>query len=243
MKLLQLNAWGGRLEPQIGDLLQAEQPDILCLQEAISFSDAKSGLFITTETIQQNYNLAHEAFSPVFSFNYMKGLAKFGNGILSRYPILKSETVFTHEAYKENFAWKEDGANMRNFVHATLNINDSPCHVLTHHGFWIPDHKNGNHETKRQMQILADYIKPLEGPIILTGDFNLIPGSESMNVFDGQLRNLTREYALHTTRTNLTFKTEACDYILVNDAVEVKDFYSLDKIASDHKALVFEFEV
>lgn len=243
MKLLQLNAWGGRLEPQIRDLLHSEQPDIVCLQEAISFGANGSGLFITIESIQEDLDLQHVAFSPVFSFSYMKGLAKFGNGILSRLPITRTETVFTYLEHKDNFMWGEDSSNVRNFVHAELDINGSPYHVLTHHGFWVAEHKNGNDETKRQMQLLADYTKRLDGPVILTGDFNLVPESESVKILNRQLHNLTLEHKLATTRTSLTHKTEACDYIFVNDSVRTNQFAALDEIVSDHKALILEFDI
>lgn len=243
MKLLQLNAWGGRLEPQIRDLLRSEQPDIVCLQEAISFGVSGSGLFITIESIQEELGLQHVAFSPVFSFSYMKGLAKFGNGVLSRLPIKRTETVFTYLEHKDNFMWGEDSSNVRNFVHAELNINGKSCHVLTHHGFWVAEHKNGNDETKRQMQLLADYTKRLDGPVILTGDFNLVPESESVKILNRQLHNLTLEHKLATTRTSLTHKTEACDYIFVNDSVRTNQFAALDEIVSDHKALILEFDI
>lgn len=241
MKLLQLNAWGGRLEPQVGDLLKAEKPDILCLQEAISFEGAGTGLFITIETIQQNYGLPYLAFGPAFSFKYMKGTARFGNAILSRYPITKTEVVFTHLEHKNDFMWGEDSANMRNFVHAQLDVNGAPCHILTHHGFHVPAHKNGNDETLKQTKMIADYANSLDGPVIVTGDFNLVPRSPSIEQLNAVLRNLPLEHKLATTRTNLTYKTEVCDYIFVNDQVKIKNFQALEKIVSDHQALTMEF--
>lgn len=245
MKLIQLNAWGGRLAPQITDLLKAEQPDILCVQEAISFgSNLGAGLFLTVEEIQLKRGLPEMAFAPVFSFNYMNGLAKFGNGILSRYDIAQSETVFTHLQHRDNFVWDEEEiANMRNFLHATLNINGKSCHVITHHGYWVREHKHGNEETTRQMNMLADYVEKLNGPVILTGDFNLEPGSHSLERLNSLLINLSVKYQLPTTRTDLTFKTETCDYVFVNSEVKVERFAALDKIASDHKALLLEFEL
>jgi len=35
MKILQLNIWGGRLGVQISELIHAEKPDVVCLQEVI----------------------------------------------------------------------------------------------------------------------------------------------------------------------------------------------------------------
>lgn len=243
MKLIQLNAWGGRLEPQIRDFLAAEKPDIICLQEAISLDMAGSGLFITVENIQAQNDLAYSAFAPVFTFNYMHGQARFGNCVLSRYPAVKSETVFTHQEHKENFAWSEEIANMRNFVCTKLNVDGKDCNVLTHHGFWVREHKNGTRETERQMKLLADYISGLDGPVILTGDFNLAPHSPSLKSLNERLVNLSTKYNLKTTRTELTPKTEVCDYVFVSESVKVEDFYAADKIVSDHKTLVLEFSL
>jgi endonuclease/exonuclease/phosphatase (EEP) superfamily protein YafD len=93
------------------------------------------------------------------------------------------------------------------------------------------------------MHQIADYITTLSGPVILAGDFNLAPHSESLEVINKQLRNLSVEFKLETTRTFLTSKVEVCDYIFVNGAVKVTKFLALEDIASDHKALVLEFDV
>ena len=243
LKLLQLNAWGGRLQPQIGDLLETEKPDIVCLQEAISFGGEESGLFITIENIQKSYDLPFIAFGPAFSFSYMKATARFGNCILSRYPITKAEVIFTHLEHKDDFMWGEDSANMRNFIHAVVDVDGQSCNILTHHGYHVPDHKNGNEETVKQTRIIADYISELTGPVILTGDFNLVPRSESIEQLNAILHNLALEHKLATTRTHLTYKTEVCDYIFVNDEVKVKGFQALEKIVSDHQALTLNFSL
>jgi endonuclease/exonuclease/phosphatase family metal-dependent hydrolase len=243
MKLIQLNAWGGRLEPQIRDLMSKELPDILCLQEVISFAGEGTGLFITIEMLQKEFDLPYVAFSPVFSFDFMNGTARFGNAVLSRFPLVSVETVFTYLEHKENFVWGEHSSNMRNFVHVVIDVKGTHCNVLSHHGFWVPEHKKGNDETKRQMQLLADYSKDLSGPVILAGDFNLEPTSESLKPLNQLYNNLSTKYKLKTTRTDLTYKTETCDYVFVNDPVHVQSFTALDKVASDHKALALEFKL
>lgn len=241
MRLLQLNVWGGRLEPQVGDLLDAERPDIVCLQEAISFGSQGTGLFITIEDIQSRFKLPYLSFGPVFSFAYMKGTARFGNCILSKYPIKKTEIVFTYLEHKEDFMWGEDSSNIRNFVHGVVDIHGKPLNILTHHGYWVREHKNGTPETLEQTAQIAEYVRQLEGPVVLTGDFNLTPHSQSIEQINAVLENLTLTHELKTTRTGLTSKTEACDFIFVNGQINVKRFAALDKVASDHKALVLDF--
>lgn len=244
MKLLQLNAWGGRLEHLIGDLIEAEKPDIICLQEIISFTGDRTGLFITIENIQKDYDLPYAAFEPVFTFNYMKGTAKFGNCVLSRFPIKKSCSVFTHLKHVDNFHWGEYSSNMRNFVHAVVETPDKKLfNVITHHGYWIPDHKQGNNETKAHVKVIADYAKGLEGPVIITGDFNLAPDSESIQQLNALFTNLCAVHKVPTTRNQLTYKTEACDYIFINGQVKEKKFRLSEKIVSDHKALILDFEL
>jgi len=244
MKLVQLNVWAGRLEFQLDHFLQAEKPDIVCLQEAVSFDKSPgTGFFLTTDAIQNTCQLKHIAFSPILSFGYMGGVARFGNGILSRLPITESETVFTHLEHKSDFVWGGHSSNIRNFVHAVVEVDGKSCHVLTHHGYWISEHKNGNETTTAQMHQLTTYIKKLKGPIILTGDFNLVPGSESLKELNHLLSNLSVEYGLKTTRTSLTKKTEVCDYIFVNDEVKVKSFKASDEVVSDHQALILEFNI
>lgn len=243
MKLIQLNAWGGRLDRQVTGFLAREKPDFACLQEVISYPVEESGLFSSIENMQDAGGLEYAVMAPVFSFQYQRNTAQFGNGILSKLPIQKSETIFTYLEHKDDFEFGTDSPNVRNFVHAVIELDGKPVNIITHHGFWVPDHKNGNEETLRQMNILADYVEACSGPIIVTGDFNLAPHSKSLERLNNKLQNLSISHRLKTTRTHLTHKTEVCDYIFVSDELQVHNFYSVEEIVSDHKALVLEFQV
>lgn len=243
MKLLQLNLWGGRLDPQISKLLKAQNPDILCLQEAIDIKGGNAGVFISSEEIQAAIDADYMFMSPAFSFKHMNRVANFGNCIISKYPITLQETIFTGNEYVEDFDFLNQEATMRNVQHAVIDIDGKSIDVLNHHGHHIPAHKNGDAETLRQCQLIAKEIKKLDGPVILAGDFNLAPDSRSLGVINGLLTNLSVKANLKTTRTELTHKTEVCDYILVNSKVHVKSFKALPDVVSDHMALVMEFEL
>jgi endonuclease/exonuclease/phosphatase family metal-dependent hydrolase len=238
---MQLNIWAGRLEREIKKFVENEQPDIVCLQEAISFDSGDTGMFFTVENIQQSVDLEFVAFAPVFSFSFMGGIAKFGNCVLSRYPIQKTESIFTHLEYKDNFDFNTDSVNVRNFINATMDIDGTIYHVVTHHGFHVPDHKEGNEETLRQMSALGDYIDQIDGNIILTGDFNLAPHSKSLEIINQRLINQSIKAKLKTTRNQLTHKTEVCDYIFTSNDVQISSFKAADDLISDHKALLMEF--
>lgn len=243
MKLLQLNAWMGRLDKAITNLVLEEQPDILNLQEVLSYTDGHAGMITTVEEWQAAWHFPYLFYSPLVSFNYMKSTAQFGNAILSRLPLTHTETIFTHNAYVDDFNFEDHSYNTRNLQHAIVNHDGKEVHVLNHHGYHVREHKNGTPKTDQHMQQIADYIDSLEGPVVLTGDFNLTPQSRSLQIINQKMHNLSLEYKLQTTRNRLTPKTEVCDYIFVNDTVQVQQLKKLDDVVSDHAALVLEFNI
>lgn len=242
MKLVQANIWGGRLNNQVLDMLKDESADIVCLQEVVG-TKGDALIFTTVEQMQAEANYTHAFFSPVFSFHLMQKMAGFGNAILSRLPFKSEQTIFTRLELKENFDFDSDDYNIRNFQHAVVTVDGTDVHILNHHGHHVHQHKNGDAETMRQCKMIAEYVDTLEGPVILTGDFNLSPHSESLEQINARLTNLSVKYGLKTTRTELTFKKEVCDYIFVSDAVKVKDFRASQKLLSDHQALILEFDI
>lgn len=242
MRLVQLNAWGGRLEHQVADLLAEQAATFVCLQEIIS-TKGNGALAIPLEKLQVKLGYANAYMSPAFSFNLMNKKASFGNAILSEFPFDIQKTIFTNLEYTEDFDFDSYDYNIRNLQHVQVSVGGKKLHILNHHGHHVRQHKNGDEQTLRQVQQISDYIKLLDGPLILAGDFNLAPHSQSLEVLSASLRNLSVEYQLQTTRTQLTAKKEVCDYIFVNDAVEVSNFRMSDKLASDHAALILDFEV
>lgn len=242
MKLLSINLWGGRLEAQVAELMTTENPDIICMQEATHVVGGKAAFFITVEEIQALLKADNLFMSPTLSFSYMNRKADYGNAIVSRFPVVEQNTIFTGGEYSAEFDRSERGGNIRNLQHAQIEVSPGKLvHVLNHHGHHIHEHKNGDPETMRQCRIIADYVAKLEGDIILTGDFNLSPNSESLQQISKHLKNLSVEAGLKTTRTNLTHKTEVCDFIFVSDSLNVSDFRPSEIIASDHKALILEW--
>lgn len=243
MKIFQLNIWGGRLEKQIENLLKREDADIVCLQEVISVAGGNSFLFVDMEELQKAAGYEYAYHSPSNSFNYMRRKAHWGNAILSRIPLKNTHSLYTYEDHIEDFDFLENTKYNAGRVlqHATVQTEGEIINILNHHGHHVSKHKNGDDETLRQCGIIADYARKLEGSVVLCGDFNLNADSPSLELINKVLVNHTKENGVLTTRTPLTHKTEACDYIFTSPDIEVKSFQVLDDIASDHKALTIEF--
>jgi endonuclease/exonuclease/phosphatase (EEP) superfamily protein YafD len=174
----------------------------------------------------------------------MQGEAEFGNAIVSNLEFHNTQTVFTHAKYTKNFSYDTSDYNARNFQHVVVtDQNDKKFHLINHHGYHVPSHKKGNDFTLKACRQIADYASGLDGPVIIAGDFNLEPRSESIEILNKTFRNLSIEYGLKTTRNHFTPKEEVCDYVFVNELVSVNDFYTSSVAASDHQGLVLDFEI
>ena len=243
MKLFQLNAWGLRLSTNVANLIQHEAPDIVAFQEVFE-SNLETGFFPTLTEFMRSVRFHHQYYSPVYGFKLMSGTLEFGNAITSNLTLTDQKTVFTNHAYIDDFRFERDDYNIRNFQHVVAEDEQgNPFHIINHHGYHVPGHKKGNEFTLKACQQILDYARELDGPIIITGDFNLEPASESLELLNKKFRNLSVEYNLTTTRTHHTNKAEVCDYIFVNDAVTVENFYMPEEVASDHQGLVLEFTI
>lgn len=244
MRLLQLNAWQGRLERVLLKQLETIDADFSCMQEIVEYDKWSIGIVGPSSSIQKALNCEHSYVSPLITMEFNGAPMKFGNAIYSKFPLEDTSTNFTRGQYTENFDRDvTPDYNIRAFQHAVTMIDGKQLHLINHHGHHIDEHKNGDEETQRQVQMIADYVSHLEGAVIVCGDFNLAPESASIQILDKSLRNLAVEYGLTTTRSKLTPKKEVCDYIFVNNQVNVENFYMIDEIISDHNGLVLDFSL
>jgi len=243
MKLMTLNVWQGRLERVLLKHLEQQNIDFACMQEAVDYKGKTGGIISSYSKIGTSLRLKEQFFSPLNAIKFGKNELSFGNVIYSKLPFTKTENIFTRGSYKADFDFDVDDYNIRGLQHVTVDVGGKNLHILNHHGHHIEAHKLGDDETMRQISMIKDYIKQLDGAVILCGDFNLSPESESIKQLDSILQNLSVAYSLKTTRSLLTYKEEVCDYIFVNEGVDVKGFSMDNTIISDHNALILDFEL
>ncbi|HET6924939.1 MAG TPA: endonuclease/exonuclease/phosphatase family protein, partial [Candidatus Saccharimonadales bacterium] len=133
--------------------------------------------------------------------------------------------------------------NTRNMQLATLDVGGSKLHVANHHAHWVMS-PVGDEVSVEKMQLVAQKVRGLEGPVIVAGDLNVTAASPAMRVFDGLLTDLTATHDIPDTLSELgKVRNVPCDHILVNDQVKVNSFAVRDDLVSDHKTLVMEFEL
>jgi endonuclease/exonuclease/phosphatase family metal-dependent hydrolase len=247
VKLLQLNIWMGRLNRQILQLIEQEQPDILCLQEVggangapIELSDYN--MFNSLQFIQQKAGFEHSFFAPTLSFGFGKQVIGFGNAIISKYPLTNQQTVFTEGSYIDDHDIAKAFPQIRNLQLADLTVGDKTITVANHHGHWEPT-SIGNDNSLQYMEKVITELHKASHPILFSADLNLSAESPAMRVFDGFLEDLTATHQLKTTLSPLgKVAGVACDHILVSPNIRVQNFYACEQLVSDHLGLVLEFD-
>lgn len=240
MKILQLNAWTGRIKGALGEFLRNNDFDVICLQEAV-WSDAKllENFTLTVDQIKELSGMSYDYRSANWEIEVFGSIVKQGNVILSRDEMVEKNTEIVRGEYLSLKSIED--IEKQGYTLQIVKLKNG-LNIVNHHGYWRKS-PVGNEDTVAAMQKVAEYVRRIEGPVVMCGDLNIIHAAPAMRELDF-LRDLTEEYGYKSTLNGLMFNGEvACDHILVNDDVKVQDFKVLDDVVSDHKALTAEIEI
>ncbi|MCK9273227.1 endonuclease/exonuclease/phosphatase family protein [Candidatus Gracilibacteria bacterium] len=253
MKIITLNTWGGRAgSDKVINFFKKykDDIDIFCLQEIWSAPHTDldghnaGGLPIDHSNIMVNgkqdisslldsYNLF---FCPHFGDNY--GLLML---IKKDLKIVDRGEVFVHK--EKGYVPDGDlGNHARNIQYVTLEKGGKLVTVINFHGLWNGQGKTDSVDRIVQSENIVKFINSLDREVIFCGDFNLLPTTKSITMFeDFGLINLIKEYNINSTRTSYYSKPEKfADYILVSKGLSVKSFEVLPDEVSDHSPLYLE---
>lgn len=256
MKIITLNTWAGRAGKQkLLDFFQHNKDaDIFCLQEIWSAPhedieghnaggkpiDNNQIMVYGLQEISKILHNHKTYFSPHYKDNY--GLMLSINNALD---IEKQGELFV---YKNKGYIPEAGIDLgnhaRNIQYVTVSNYGKKITIINFHGLWNGRGKTDTEDRIRQSQNIIDFLKTIEGEVVFCGDFNLLPDTQSIKIFeDFGLRNLIKEYSITDTRTSLYNKdVRYADYIFVSSGITVKDFKVLPDVVSDHSPLYIEIE-
>lgn len=253
MKIISLNTWGGRAGKD--NLLNffnnhKKDADIFCLQEmwaapyehlegesagalAIRHKDIMvRGVHEVGELLSKHKSY----FRPHHMDNY--GLLMF---VREELPVQGEGEIFVHQ-YKGFIPEGDIGHHARNIQYVTTQLGEKIVTVINFHGLWNGQGKNDSEDRINQSQRIIDFLKTLPGEIVLCGDFNLLPDTESIKLFESfGLRNLIKEFGITSTRTSRYTKADKfADYIFISKGLVIKDFKVLPDEVSDHAPLLLE---
>ena len=133
-------------------------------------------------------------------------------------------------------------------------VEGAKFNVLVVHGVHIPTNKLDTLERISFSKKIIRIASKSEKPIIIGGDFNLMPETKSIEAFSKNgFINLIKQFRIKSTRNNLAWnffkdrpgfvKQYFADYCFVSKDIQVKSFEVPDIEVSDHLPLILEFEV
>jgi endonuclease/exonuclease/phosphatase family metal-dependent hydrolase len=268
MRLVSLNAWAGQLWPAFSGWVPQVGADILCLQEVtrapvpqpdwLVYADAERRLDQRTDLLADVSAMlprGHQVFfapamrGPLTDADGTIFASEFGNAIWVAAPlaVVRYQSSFVHGTYRPN-GWGappvprpiqvmrlHDPASMRPFVLAHL------------HGLRDPAGKGDTPDRARQARAILAAIAAVRvpgDPVILAGDLNLLPKSETFAVLGTiGLTDLVTTRGFTDTRTSHYTKPQRfADYVCVTRDVLVQDFaVPAQPEVSDHRPLVLDF--
>lgn len=249
IKILQLNAWTGRLKGSLLQFFEDNQFDIICLQEAVWSENGSlvgnkqiENFAVTVDQIKAATGLQYELRGANWGMEIANDQDKMlqGNVILSKFALKNPKVKTICGKYNDKTLFYDNPTPAYTVLSAEI---DNGIYLLNYHGYWEKT-PIGDATTQEMMRRAASEIpRNNEQPVIMCGDLNVIHDSPAMAEVSF-LHDLTAEYHIENTLNGLKFNGRvACDHILVNDLVRTADFKTVDNIISDHKGLIAELEI
>jgi len=253
MKLISLNTWGGHeydaLMKFIGE--HKGDTDVFCFQEMTVSNDGpvvsnstRTNLFKETGEMLKDFVGESVAFvsgfdeaGPVdFDLRWAQAIfVRRGINIIDKSSIIINED-------KETYDGKSNGKSI--MQHVLLELGGKKVVVCNVHGVPYPGSKLDTPDRLRQSERIKEFTDKQKEPLILCGDFNLMPDTESIRMLEGGLENLIRTHKITSTRgrLNLYYGTpkqqDYADYIFVSSGVTVEQFSVPDVKVSDHLPMI-----
>jgi endonuclease/exonuclease/phosphatase family metal-dependent hydrolase len=228
MRLIFFNTWCGQVEEPMVQFLEREAPgtDVFCFQEA----DAKMRELAAAPLRDFQEVTAHKDISDGDAFYQATYVRKSA-------AILQSATLL------------DSGSDVGFALSVQVSSGNGSVHICNLHGMPQPGDKLDSPGRLRQSRELCAFFKHKTGPKIIGGDFNLLPQTRSIEMFEEKgYQNLIKEFRIATTRNRLAWKTYPdnkqyfCDYVLVSPDVQVKSFSVPNLEISDHLPMILEVE-
>lgn len=233
--------------PQMMQLLQNSDADILCFEEYADIENMKSPESVTSTITRMGY--PYHVFAATLPNDEPN---QRGVIIFSKYPILQSDS----------FNYGKD-AMAEHLIYADVRKDNKTFRVFTTHlqsvRFQYSDYQSlaklkrardpGYHKSRNiiaklkagyqyryhQAQVVKQKIAESPYPVIITGDFNDIPNSNTYFTIKGDLQDAFLKKGFFIGRTfRYISPTLRIDYILADKTFKVDQFRTIHVPFSDH---------
>ncbi len=267
MRIVSLNAWGGRLHEPLMPYLVGVDADVLCLQEVVRTHDAGSEWLVYRDhgvELAQRANLFEELkaalpaydafFLPVARGDLFDGDRRFDSEfglatfVRRTCPVIGQAAGFVHGGFSADGYGPHPHPRSRN-AHCIRLFDYRHGYAVTiahMHGLRDLDGKGDTPARRHQANALVELIRQVKQDgdrLVVCGDFNILPDSETFEILGSLgLVDLVTSRGYSDTRTSHYGKQPRfADYMLVTPNVEVVRF---DPVAepevSDHRVLLLD---
>lgn len=233
--------------------------DFFCFQEVFRRPDSKTpaiagkarlDLMDRLRAVLTDYSVDFYATSQGHSLaGRVNFPAEMGSALFIRkkYPMARQVGHAIHGNFQTRV--KRDFSNVpRGLQQVEVRLRRHHLHIFNYHGIPKPGDKLDTPARLEQSRKIVRVMKNITGPKILCGDFNLMPGAESVRIIEkAGYRNLITEFDIISTRNRISWRNyhhvqHFADYVFVSPEIKVKDFQVPYNEVSDHLPMILDFE-
>lgn len=247
IKLITLNVWKGVLLPALVSFFRKEAADLLCLQEVFDGPRSLPDRFRAHSILARELGYPYSAFAAECLYDLEMGRIPHGNAIYSRFPLTEEETIFYDVPFRDDYVDSPGNYEFhpRNLQHVRLDGGGVTLDVFNTHGIYGLTGKD-NQRRLRMSRMIVHAIKG-KARLILAGDFNLPPDTQTIRNIEKHFRNVFQD-ALVTTfnmkrKEDPDYGKVVVDMIFTSRNIRILRRSSPKVDISDHLPLVCELEV
>lgn len=228
MKVLFLNAWGGKVGAPLSEFIKhhTHDTDVFCFQE----SDRSMPALCTELLASYRKIPAHKFVSDKDNFHQTIYVRK-------TIPILSSGIVL------------HDQDNVGLGLYVQIKQSSDCLYICNFHGLSRPVDKHDTPDRLRQAQGLIDFFATKPGAKVIGGDFNVFPTNPSLQLFRQKgYQDLIHDYNITNTRNRLVWdrypendRQYYSDYVFVSNDLLINSFTVPNIEVSDHLPLILNF--
>ncbi|MEP7167361.1 MAG: endonuclease/exonuclease/phosphatase family protein [Candidatus Woesebacteria bacterium] len=249
IKILSLNLFeGGLFWENIEAFIKRENPDILCLQEVFNGDQKQPVSFQSVKRLGVLLPDFYSYYSPELFEIWPHGQGDGGNAIYSRFPLSDEKTIFLHEEYRKILRpRREDDFSHypKNLQSIVVTMDGKKLHVCNLHGIWGLEGTDTK-ERLRMSKLIVKEIKKKQ-PLVLMGDFNLKPETETIGNIEKQLTNVFKGEMVSSFnmehKSNPGYATAVVDMFFASKDIKIVAKSVPDDDVSDHKPLLVTIEI